>query len=249
MGASSWRYYAAYQSDPEAALQQLRRDVFERGEYSFGFGGFAGPGGPFAGGPFAATPGVPEDLIAGLPPQLQLLNAAARLAGTDDRVARAAMTGDYAGLTDDQRQAAEQLRPFFQMAQAQLTQGGTAEDFGADEDDEEDDGFEDGFGPGPFRPGQRPETIEELLEMVAEDGTHSVLDIEQTGPTRGFGVAAPMPLSRIRQHFGTEEPTREQIEESWGDAAEGLDRWQAYYVAVYREGKPHEYAFIGCSGD
>jgi hypothetical protein len=246
MGASSWRYYTPYQPDPEAALQQLRRDVFARGEYSFGFGGFAGPGGPFAGGPFAGGPGVPPDLAAGLPPQLQLLNAAAQMAGTDERVARAVMTGDLNGLNDEQRRAAEQLRPFFQMAQSHLTEGRSVDEIG---DDEGEEGHEDDEGPRQFTPGQRPETIEELLEMVAEDGTHSVLDIEQTGSSRTFGVAAPMPARRIGHFFGTEQPTHDAVEQNWGDAAEELERWQAYYVTVYRDGKPHEYAFIGCSGD
>ena len=85
--------------------------------------------------------------------------------------------------------------------------------------------------------------------MVAEDGTHSVLDIEQTGTGREFGVATPMPALEIRRYFGTEQPTHEQVEQNWGDASERLDRWEAYYVTVYRDGKPHEYAFIGCSGD
>jgi hypothetical protein len=240
MGASSWRFYTSYQPDPEAALQQLRRDVFARGDYSFGFGGFAGPGGPFAGGPFAGARGVPPDFAAGLPPQFQQLTAAAHLAESDDRIARAVMSGDYSGLNDEQRRAAEQLRPLFELAQAHLAQGGTVEDFG-DEDDEEE--------PREFAPGQRPETIEELLEMVAEDGTHSILDIEQTGPRREFGVAAPMPAARMRRFFGSEQPTRDQVEANWGDASEELDRWQAYYVTIYRDGKPDEYAFIGCSGD
>src|SRR5262245_30246761 len=33
MGATSWRYYTPYKSNPEAALQALRADVFARGEY------------------------------------------------------------------------------------------------------------------------------------------------------------------------------------------------------------------------
>ena len=37
----------AYRPKTEYAFR-MRRDVFARGEYSFGFGGFAGPGGPFA---------------------------------------------------------------------------------------------------------------------------------------------------------------------------------------------------------
>jgi hypothetical protein len=246
MGASSWRHYTPYQPDAEAALQQLRRDVFARGEYSFGFGGFAGPGGASPGNPFTEAPGHSPDVGAGLPPQLQLLNAAARMAGADNRVARAAMTGDYAGLNDDQRRAAEQLRPLFEMAQAHLAQGGAIDDSSDEADEDDDDGQS---GPRLFAPGQRPESIEELLEMVAEDGTHSVLDIEQTGPRREFGVAAPMPARRIAQFFGTERPTHEQVEEGWGDASEELERWQAYYLTVYRDGRPHEYAFIGCSGD
>ena len=127
------------------------------------------------------------------------------------------------------------------MAQEHVAQGGTVEDLGDDAEDEEE--------VREFTPGQRPETIEELLEMVAEDGTHSILDIEHTGSRREFGVAAPMPARRIREFFGSEQPTHEQVEQSWGDASEELDRWQAYYLTIFKDGKPHEYAFIGCSGD
>jgi hypothetical protein len=33
MGASGWHYYVAYQPDLQAALDELRRSVFETGEY------------------------------------------------------------------------------------------------------------------------------------------------------------------------------------------------------------------------
>jgi len=33
MGASGWHYFTDYQADPGAALQKLRREVFEKGEY------------------------------------------------------------------------------------------------------------------------------------------------------------------------------------------------------------------------
>jgi hypothetical protein len=200
-------------------------------------------GGPFTNAPFVDVSEVPPEVAAGPFRQLQILTAAAHLAEADDRVARAAMTGDYTGLNDEQRRAAEHLRPLFQMAQAHLTQDGTVDDFGDNEDDQE------GQERRVFSPGHRPQTIEELLEMVAEDGTHTVLDIEQTGPERGFGVAAPMPARRLRQYFGTEQPSREQVESNWVDASEGLDRWEAYYFPIFKEGQPHEYAFIGCSGD
>ena len=33
MGASGWNYFVAYQPDPQAALDDLRRQVFEAGDY------------------------------------------------------------------------------------------------------------------------------------------------------------------------------------------------------------------------
>ena len=92
-------------------------------------------------------------------------------------------------------------------------------------------------------------TIDELLEAAAESGTHSVLDIEHVGTRLGFAVAAPMSPTSTRRMFGTPEPTHEQVEDRWQDIAERIGRWQARYLAVFRDGKPHEYAFIGCSGD
>ena len=232
MGASSWRYYTSYRSNPEEALQELRRDVFARGEYSFGFGGFAQ-----AGNPARAGGGLPTNFGA-IPPQAaDMFNLITQMQGPEGRVVRAAMSGDFADLNAEERQAAEQLRPLLQMLQAGGLPGG---DETEDEDEDE---------PRVFPPGHRPVSIEELLEMVAEDGTHSVLDIEQTGSRLGFGVAAPMSPRQVARFFGTEQPTHEQVEQNWGDASDGLDRWQAYYLTVYRDGKPHEYAFIGCSGD
>ncbi|BDI33514.1 hypothetical protein CCAX7_55650 [Capsulimonas corticalis] len=36
MGATQWRHFIPYQPDIEAALKQLRNEVFERGDYSYG---------------------------------------------------------------------------------------------------------------------------------------------------------------------------------------------------------------------
>ena len=33
MGASGWHYFVAYQPDIDKALQELRVDVFKKGEY------------------------------------------------------------------------------------------------------------------------------------------------------------------------------------------------------------------------
>jgi len=219
MGASSWHYFTPYQPDVERALQQLRQGVFARREYSFGMGGFAGPDAPVAGP--GGFPGVPPGF----------LDTIAQLQGQQGRLFRAAMSGDYAGLSAEERHAAEQIRPLFQAG-------------GADEDDEDDEDE-----PPVFPPGHQPATIDELLEMVAEDGTHSILDIERTARRQEFGAAIPMPPARLREFFNTTQPTHDQVDQLWMDVAEELDRWEAFYLTVYRDGKPHEYAFIGCSGD
>lgn len=101
----------------------------------------------------------------------------------------------------------------------------------------------------PLVHGQRPRSIDELLELAAESGTHSILDIEHVAPRSGFAVAAPLTPASLARVFGTAEPTHGQVEEHWADIAEELDRCQAHYLVVYQDSRPHEYAFIGCSGD
>jgi hypothetical protein len=103
---------------------------------------------------------------------------------------------------------------------------------------------------GPARSGpQRAASIEELLEEAAEEGTHSILDITHVASQREFGAATRLPPRMLERHFGTTQPTREQVEELALDIADYLDRWEAFYFVVYRAGQPDEYAFIGCSGD
>jgi hypothetical protein len=96
---------------------------------------------------------------------------------------------------------------------------------------------------------QPPRTIEELLEISAESGTHSILDITQTSRRRRQGTASLLSDREVRKIFGTTEPTHDQIEGSLLDVWEKLSPWQAVYVVVYCDGQPSEYAFIGCSGD
>jgi hypothetical protein len=105
------------------------------------------------------------------------------------------------------------------------------------------------FGAPARAPDLPPRTIEDLLELAAESGTHTVLDIPRTAARRGNGAAAPLPGRELRRIFGTERPTREQVEERVADVWERLPAWQAYYFVTYRDGRPEGYAFVGCSGD
>ena len=94
-------------------------------------------------------------------------------------------------------------------------------------------------------------SIEELLEAAAESGTHSILDIQHTASGADFGVAWPAPGDVVRQVYGTERPSRVQVEVREGRISEAmeLERWQAVYVLVYDQGRPAEIYFEGASGD
>jgi hypothetical protein len=232
MGASSWIYYTPYRDDPEAALQELRRRVFAEGDYSMGFGGFSKVNGrgPFDGGPFpGATPGFDP---------LAAVREHARQNPLLARLVRAAETGELAGLSPEERRAAEQFRA---LLGAFPGPGPRLHDPDAGDEEGDDGPGADG--------GDRPGSIEEALEMAAEDGTHSILDIERTGRRREFGVATPYPPREVERAFGTAHPTHDEVEESWDVVAEELERWEAHYLVVYKGGTPDEYAFIGCSGD
>ena len=97
-----------------------------------------------------------------------------------------------------------------------------------------------------------PDTIEALIDRCGEDGTHSILDITRSSARPGFGVAAPVPAKVLLECFGTTEPSREQYEtnpESFTSYIEGVDRWESIYILLYRNGRPSEIVFEGCSGD
>lgn len=95
-------------------------------------------------------------------------------------------------------------------------------------------------------------SIEELLEETGAEGTHSILDIQRTGINSEFGVAWPAPENALIKLFGTNKPTHEQIAEKAEfelvDELE-VERWEAVFVIVYKDGKPSEIYFEGSSGD
>jgi hypothetical protein len=55
----------------------------------------------------------------------------------------------------------------------------------------------------------QPRTIEELLEMNGENGTHSILDIDGISETAEFGKITALSSQHLKQLFGTEEPERD----------------------------------------
>jgi hypothetical protein len=102
--------------------------------------------------------------------------------------------------------------------------------------------------PSPLEPPDPPPaSIRELLEFNAESGTHTILDITHTSDRIAFAAAAPVAEEVLLANYGTTQPTREQVESS--PLGVSLERWQAVYLVVYKDGQPQEIAFLGCSGD
>src|SRR3954454_20748677 len=86
-------------------------------------------------------------------------------------------------------------------------------------------------------------------EAAGEGGTHSVLDVVGTSRIRAGGHATRAPARVLEEVYGTATPTRADVERHAGELDERLDRGEAYYVVVYRDGRPDELYFEGNSGD
>lgn len=109
-----------------------------------------------------------------------------------------------------------------------------------------------GGGSAPRKPTRKPKTIEKLLELQAENGTHSILDIVGISLEPKLGTISPFPRTKLIEVFGSEAPSHAQIEQALhsGSLEEFLsERWQGIYVVVHRDGFPSEIFFAGCSGD
>lgn len=165
MGASGWAYFVPYQVDTNRALQELRKSVFQSGEYY----------------------------------------SEAKLLSTTLESMR-------------ERVQAEMLQQF----QNRLSQ---------------------------LQNQPKPQTIEELLEMNGESGTHSILDIDGISKTTSFGKIAPLSPQQLRRLFGSEEPTREKVEKTIVEIQSLCRRWEGVFLCVFQNGLPSEICFVGVSGD
>ena len=103
----------------------------------------------------------------------------------------------------------------------------------------------------PRRPKRRPKTIEQALDFQAESGTHSILDIVGISEVPKLRHIGPCPREKLVELFGSETPSRAEIEEahSLGRLEDVAGKWQGVYVIAYRDGSPSEIFFTGHSGD
>lgn len=95
-----------------------------------------------------------------------------------------------------------------------------------------------------------PQTIKEALERNEAEGTHSILDIEHISSQYENGAATLLSREMLCQYFGVDKPTRSSIELNIDKSKLFLDieRWQAIYCIVYKDNRPDELFFAGCTG-
>lgn len=233
MGASAWVYFTPYHPKPAAALRYLREEVFAAGQYRKPSKSASHNSSPSPSQVHRQTiEQLRRSLEAGAANREEILN----LISHSERLAEAAAKREpeYLRLMEALRAGTLVCCP---KAQAWKALALVA------------------FGPAPqapvrpFRKGWSVSArIARLLMQAGESGTHSILDVTQVGKPAGHATASPLAPDLVVGGFGTTEPTRAQVEACELAFSEGL-HWQAVDLAVYRDGSPAEWAFVGSSGD
>lgn len=103
--------------------------------------------------------------------------------------------------------------------------------------------------PGDPQPEPAPESIDQLLELCGENGTHSIIDMRDVSAEPDFGTVSPLDEEDLGQMFGTIWPTHEMAEAKLNELMDLSDRWVGTYLTLYKEKQPDEILFVGCSGD
>ncbi|MEO1498631.1 MAG: hypothetical protein AAFV43_15920 [Planctomycetota bacterium] len=93
-----------------------------------------------------------------------------------------------------------------------------------------------------------PATPEEALELGDADGTASILDIERVAEQPDFCCAAPYSADELENYFGTQTPTRGDLEIGDGFWDE-IERGHARIIPLFEGGQAKELCFVGYSFD
>jgi len=94
-----------------------------------------------------------------------------------------------------------------------------------------------------------PATIEELLELNQESGTHSIIDIFEISPATDDQHSGTLSQEDIFRLLGTVQPDRKMVETKAEELLDFRGRWFCTYLVVYKNGRPDELFFTGFSGD
>jgi len=104
------------------------------------------------------------------------------------------------------------------------------------------------IGPDSPSPGAQHRSIEHALKASGADGTRSILDLDHVSEQPDFCAVALLPPEELNRFFGTQQPTREMIEQS-GELFDSMERGQGVCIIAYDEGQPDEIFFGGYSFD
>ena len=74
-----------------------------------------------------------------------------------------------------------------------------------------------------------PATIDEAIELAAETGTQSILDIAGVGDDPDFGMVYPLPSDALVAYFQSVKPSRETVETN-DDYLEEIERGHGVYI-------------------
>ncbi len=114
-----------------------------------------------------------------------------------------------------------------------------------------------------YRRGKKqPRSIDHARELAAEDGTHSILDIDRviadplpagrTAPAdflKYFGALMPLAAAQITEIFGSATPDAASAEAAAFRLSSLCPRGSGCYVVLYRGGAPDQLLIAGKSGD
>ena len=96
----------------------------------------------------------------------------------------------------------------------------------------------------------QPETIEDLIKIQGDTGTHSILDIDGIADMPTERMIAPLSEAELVSLFGTNRLTRTEIARADQMTLYTMrQRWEGVYVIVYLRDVPSEIFFYGYSGD
>ncbi|MCB0983379.1 MAG: hypothetical protein KDB06_01875 [Ilumatobacter sp.] len=98
--------------------------------------------------------------------------------------------------------------------------------------------------------GSVPESIEALLEAAVDaGGTRTVIDmVAGVSETPEFMAVSPLTDSQLTELFGTDRPTRAEVEAQSSRILAFRDGWVGAYVIAYAAGTPAWLYFTGSSG-
>ncbi|NTS43988.1 hypothetical protein HRG84_24125 [Flavisolibacter sp. BT320] len=109
--------------------------------------------------------------------------------------------------------------------------------------------FKEGFNQLKAMGQMTPASIEELLELNEEAGTHSILDIFDIGTSTEEDQSGTISKEDLFRIFGTDKPYHQKVEEKADALLEFRGRGFCTYIIVYKDGRPDELFFTGYSGD